>query len=258
MPAGLLTLLINLDRSPDRLATMSERLDRLGLNWQRVVAVEGSKIELDKSPDVSRSQYEKLHGKRLNPSEVGCYMSHVKAIQAFLDQPQAQYALILEDDVAFESDFNAVIEDLVKLRGRWDMVKLSGFHSGTPVGGISICQGNRRLAVMLSRHTGSACYMINRDAAQKYLDFLLPMYLPYDHMFDKGWETGFKVRLVTPQPTRLDWERPSTIGAVGAVGSLRMKLPWYQRLHTYSYRLKTELRRFGHGLVQWLTLTYKR
>lgn len=255
MHAGLLTLLINLDRSPDRLATMSERLDRLGLNWQRVIAVEGSKIELNKTQDVSCSQYEKLHGKRLNPSEVGCYMSHVKAIRTFLDQPQALYALILEDDVAFASDFNGVLDDLLKLHDHWDMVKLSGFHSGTPVGGISICHGSRQLAVMLSRHTGAACYLINRDAAQKYLKYLLPMYLPYDHMFDKGWEAAIKVRLVTPQPTQLDWEQPSTIGAVG---SLKMKLPWHQRLHTYVYRLKTELRRFSHGVQQWLKVLYTR
>jgi len=49
------------------------------------------------------------------------------------------------------------------------MVKLSGVHSGTPVPYLEIAPGHR-LAVMLSRCTGSSAYAINRRAAQAYLN----------------------------------------------------------------------------------------
>jgi hypothetical protein len=40
---------------------------------------------------------------------------------------------------------------------------------------------------------------------------LLPMSLPYDHVFDQGWRFGLKVRLVTPTPCGHDEEIATTI-----------------------------------------------
>lgn len=247
----LKTLLINLDRSPQRLQLMQQRLEKTRLSWQRVPAVEGKFLNIVEDPRVSLSCYRKRHGKVLNPAEVGCYLSHIKALETFLADPAANFALILEDDIDFAADFTHVLHDLLAHAAAWDMVKLSGFHSGTPVGGPTVGQ-KRRLSVMLSRQTGSAAYLVNRHAAEIYLAKLLPMQLPYDHAFDKGWDFGLRIRIVNPLPTELDWEQPSTIGGVDA--SPYVKLPWHQRLSTYQYRLFNELRRVAHGLRQWLII----
>lgn len=247
MIPGLISLLINLDRSPQRLAQMAGRLDQHQLTWRRVSAVEGKLLDLQTDQRVCIPSYARKHGKNLNPAELGCYLSHIKCMEEFLQDAQAQYALILEDDVDFEPDFSEVIKEVVALGAEWDMVKLSGFHTGTPVGGIPLSHG-RRLSPMLSRHTGSAAYLVNRHAAQAYASKLLPMSVPYDHAFDQGWKLGLKVRLVHPMPTRLDGA-PSTIGAGP---SRNPKFPWHRRFGTYFYRAGTELQRVAYGLTQWL------
>jgi glycosyl transferase family 25 len=100
---------------------------------------------------------------------------------------------------------------------------------------------------MLSRCTGSSAYLMNRRAATAYAHGLLPMSLPYDHVFDQGWRFGLKVRLATPTPCGHDDRIASTI--VAPPGPSR-KFRWTRRLPTYAYRLGNEWRRLMYGLTQ--------
>ncbi len=181
------------------------------------------------------------------PGELGCYLSHVRAMRHFLAS-RAVFALVLEDDVLLHDSLPAVLQGLIQHADRWDMVKLSAVHSGTPVPVLQVTPGHA-LAVMLSRCTGSSAYLINRRAAQAYAAGLLPMSLPYDHVFDQGWRFGLKVRLVTPTPCGHDDQIASTI--VAPAGTTR-KFHWTQRLPAFAYRLGNESRRLTYGLTQTL------
>ena len=182
--------------------------------------------------------------------ELGCYLSHVAVMRAFLAS-DAAFALVLEDDVLLQDSLPAVLQGLMAHPGRWDVVKLSAVHRGTPQPYLEVAPGHQ-LAVMLSRCTGSSAYLMNRRAAQAYLrepGGLLPMQLPYDHVFDQGWRFGLKVRLVTPQPCGHDAQIESTIGT--SAGTAR-KFPWTQRGGAYAYRLGNEWRRLAYGLRETL------
>ena len=97
---------------------------------------------------------------------------------------------------------------------------------------------------MLSRCTGSSAYIVNRHAARKYVDGLLPMSLPYDHVFDQGWTFGLKVRLATPSPCIHDEQIATTITTAGA----SRKFAWHRRLSAHRYRLGNEMRRVRYAL----------
>jgi glycosyl transferase family 25 len=245
----VMTYVINLDRSPQRLAAMTERLAPLPLTWQRISAVEGKHLNLPKLQALSIPQFLANHGKQPKPAEVGCYLSHLKVFEAFLATPEseAEFALILEDDVKFAPDFMDVLSGLIHHRADWDLVRLSGFHSGGPVGIRELCPG-RRLAIMFFKQTSSAAYIINRHAARQMLERLVPMTVPYDHAYDQPWALNLKARMVSPLPIELDWAQESTIGYAPADSG---KLPWYQRWSTYRYRLTNELRRGAYSLLDW-------
>ncbi len=122
-------------------------------------------------------------------------------------------------------------------------------HGKTPVPGELGCYLSH-VAVLLIRCTGSSAYLVNRRAAQAYLrqpDGLLPMQLPYDHVFDQGWRFGLQVRLVTPRPCGHDQDIPTTIAAPP---SARRKLHWTRRLPAFAWRLRNESRRLVYGLGQ--------
>jgi glycosyl transferase family 25 len=248
MPPPLI-LVINLDRAADRLQRIARRLDDLGLPWTRVPAVDGRLLGDDERRRwLDEAAFGRHHGMTPLPGELGCYLSHVQALRRFLAS-DAPAALILEDDVQPGDDLHRVLDALLAHPQRWDMVKLSAVHSGTPVPVLRLT-GTHSLAVMLSRCTGASAYLVNRRAAQAYLDGLLPMSLPYDHVFDQGWTFGLAVRLVVPPPCAHDSEVASTIGAPGQVAP--RKFHWSRRWPTYAWRLRNEWRRLRYGLCSLL------
>jgi len=240
------TFLINLDRSQDRLSAMKDRLERAGLPWQRVPGVDGKQLDLDQCQDVDAQGFRRRNGKRLNPAEVGCYLSHIKALRTFLAGPW-MWALVLEDDADFPEGFDRLLEQLAGCADQWDIVKLSSFHGGTPVP-VAALSPQHELAVPLSRLMNANCILFNRHAAQVLLKRLLPMTLPYDHALEQAVTFGLRLRTVTPLPCPADTGLPSTIG--GRAQLRPFKLRWYQRFPAMGFRLSMELRRVYFGLLQ--------
>ena len=238
--------MINLDRAPERLARISAQLQRLQLPYTRLAAVDARALTPAQRADLDEPAFHRKHGMTPVAGELGCYLSHVEVMRRFLAS-DAEFALVLEDDVLLQDSLPAVLQGLMRHRTRWDVAKLSAVHRGTPQPYLEVAPGHH-LAVMLSRCTGSSAYLMNRHAAQAYLrepGGLLPMQLPYDHVFDQGWRFGIQFRLVTPTPCGHDETIASTITA--PPGGSR-KFHWTRRLPTYAYRVRNELRRLVHGL----------
>jgi len=243
--SGLQTWVINLDRAPERLERIRAQLQRLQLPWMRLAAFDARSLAPAQRAALDERAYRRLHGMAPIAGELGCYLSHVEVMRRFLDG-DADFALVLEDDVLLHDSLPAVLQGLMARPQRWDMVKLSAVHSGTPVPVLAVAPGHW-LAVMLSRCTGSSAYLVNRGAATAYLRGLLPMRLPYDHVFDLGWRFGLQVRLVTPTPCTHDDRIATTIEPLP--GPSR-KFHWSRRLATHRYRAGIELQRFWYGLTQ--------
>jgi glycosyl transferase, family 25 len=249
-PARLMTYLINLDRSRDRLTSMVAQLDSAGLAWKRVAGVDGSSFGELPWAGYDHRAYDRNWGKSPHPGEVGCFLSHVRALQAFLED-DAAFGLILEDDCRFSPDLRSVLDDLIECAGQWDVVKLSGKHSGMPMTVETLPHG-RRLVALLQRQTGSAAYLVNRKAAQVYVSRLLPMNVPYDHTFDQVWRFGLTLRGIVPLAIG-EGAPHSTIGYHSVQGAKKI---WFRRAGVLGYRTRTEIRRVLHYLftdTRWFT-----
>lgn len=244
----LLTLVINLDRAVERLARIAGALDALGIAWQRLPAVDGSRLsQAQRDAKLDEREFQRRRGMPSVPGELGCYLSHVEAMRRLLDS-DAQYALILEDDVIPGQDLVAVLQALMAHPERWDMVKLSAVHSGTPARVLKLT-ASHWLAVMFSSCTGASAYLVNRRAARAYQDQLLPMTAQVDHVLDRGWRFGIKVRLVTPQPAQHDENVATTI--LQLPGAASRKFHWSRRIPSYFYRLGNEMRRLRYAIREY-------
>ncbi len=239
---GLHTWVINLDKDHERLQRITQQLAPTGLAWTRISAVYGRDLsDAERARCFDAEGYRRRHGKEPAPGELGCYLSHLAVMRALLDSPHA-CALVLEDDVLLTPTLRPALQGLLAHPGRWDMVKLSQVHRGTPQPVLALAPG-LQLAVMLSRCTGSSAYVVNRRAAQAYIDQLLPMQLPYDHVFDRGWQFGLQVRLVVPTPCIHDDTIATSIGAAD-----HRKFAWHRRLPAFGWRLHNEISRLRYGL----------
>ena len=108
----LLVQVINLAIRPDRLARMKSQLKESGLSFETLVAVDGKEAGLE--------------SKFLSTGEIGCFKSHVKAMQR-QKEVGASHSLILEDDAvlnpAVNEKFLSQMMDLME-RNKLDILQI--------------------------------------------------------------------------------------------------------------------------------------
>jgi len=189
---GVVSYIINLDRSQDRYAYVKPNVDQLGIPVERISAVEGkalSDAEINEVVDVQTFKEFLSHFPK--KGTIGCSLSHIKAWKAFLESP-FEYAVIFEDDVNFDpAKLKTMINDLTQSAKEWDVVSFEISHRGTPLTIKSFPNG-QKLVVYLTEISHTGAYMLNRAAAIKLLDKALPIKMPIDHYITRGWEFGLK------------------------------------------------------------------
>lgn len=239
--------LINLERAADRRAVMAARLQAIGLEHDIVNAVDGKRLQFP-IPEFSELSFKLLHGRRIIPAEVGCYFSHIECAKQFL-KSDADYALILEDDVSFASDFVEAIDLACAEARHWDILRLTTVNRE---GGVKVkkLSATRSLAVALTRKKGAGAYIVNRRAAEWMVKKLVPMRLSYDIAFDLEYLSGLKACFVLPQPASQVSEMQTQI----QIEINSYKLPRYRYFTVLPYRAFLEtarvlVRGFNLGLA---------
>ena len=236
---------INLDRDVERMASLAGSLKALNLPFERVSAVLGKEV-----PNWEQLVDAELYGARNRlpmprPGEVGCYLSHLKAMEEFL-RTDAPWCVILEDDVEVRPECVEVLAALGQ-KDDWDLVKLFCFHSGLPVRKRALTP-THHLVVHLTRTTSSAAYAVNRQAAETLLRTMKPITEQVDHALERPWETGLRVCGVRPLPVVLAPVAATT--TIGYDGRHAVRMPWRRSFKLFLSRASKELRRFANGITE--------
>jgi glycosyl transferase family 25 len=239
-----LIYVINLDRDAERMASIRANLDALGLPFERLPAVMGKDVpEWEKLVDLPAYGWRN----RLNmprAGEVGCYLSHLLAMETFL-RTEAPWCVILEDDVEVLPACAVVLRTLAE-KDDWDLVKLFNFHSGLPVQKRALGPGHQ-LVAHLTRTTSSAAYVVNRRAAETLLYSMRPISEQVDHALDRPWETGLRTRGIRPMPVILA-PFATTTSSIGYQDKAKAGRTLGKSLKLFLSRAKKEICRFGYGL----------
>ena len=185
-------VLINLERSKDRLKEMQKKLP---FEFKRVEAVDGKTLDLRKLnmnglltdsslKDTRMSIYNK---KQMTPGALGCYLSHMYVWEdSFRNNKNI---LVLEDDIItvgtkkqFFKKLNQFLEDVPK---DWDIIYLgyhdyrSGFVKKMPI------NMNQEICRLENNVQGTHAYIINRRGAQKLLKDAKPIKSQVDDYMNK-------------------------------------------------------------------------
>jgi GR25 family glycosyltransferase involved in LPS biosynthesis len=199
---------INLDRRPDRWAAMSDQLRRLGLECQRVEAIDG--LSLDDRDD------------SLVPSAVdACWRSHQKVYALVAQNAANPNCLVLEDDAVLNSQVNwtAFLRDLdmYMTRELIDVVQLGFlepiYTTSSSIAAFLHSALSKMLGIVFGRRSdddrgladnrwdclgrtppgmrlvpdsflwGTHCYVISRRAAKAFLQVNVPTFTAADSFF---------------------------------------------------------------------------
>ena len=236
---------INLDRDVERMASLAGSLRSLGLDYVRVPAVLGKEVPGWEQLVDARRYGGRNRNVMPRPGEVGCYLSHLKAMEEFL-RTDARWCVILEDDVEVLPECLPVLAALEE-KDDWDLAKLFCFHSGMPVRKRALTT-THQLVVHLTRTTSSAAYAVNRRAAETMLKSMRPITEQVDHALDRPWETGLRVRGVRPLPVILAPVAATT--TIGYADRDDRRLPLRRAVRLFLSRAGKEIRRFANGLAE--------
>lgn len=236
-------LLINLDRSSDRLARCAPLLDRLGVSWERVPGVEGKKLAAGEL--ASLNPHPAPHGewfRPLTPGEIGCFLSHLRCWQ-IIEERNLDCALVLEDD--FDLRRECTLTRLQALAesatgpAPWDVLKLTRLRQGARTvaslgDGLELRQGGK------GPEDGTA-YLVSRRGAAKLTPRREQLLRPVDFELKHTWERDLVVCSASPD---MFWQVGSDVTA-SVIGDGRasyrdfpplQKTLVYLRKHRYHVR----------------------
>ena len=115
---------INLNESTKRLERLKSEFERIGLDFERIPAVDGRKLSENQilkhySPELNRKKY----FVPLSKPEIGVYLSHLTACEKIISE-NLDFGIILEDDIVLKDGFQLIPQVLGSLNKKWNYIKL--------------------------------------------------------------------------------------------------------------------------------------
>lgn len=205
----MLRFVINLDSSKDRLASISQRLDELGVPFERIPAVNGRALS---DQQISEITYPYNHfeskvrfTRELTSGEVGCFLSHRKCWLRLLESDD-QWALIMEDDIQISNYASPYMLSTNWIPSDVKICQLSCLEAvqkgriGNQI--IPVDNTVSLVAPLSPSPLGCQCYLISRDFAKEALALSEKFPAPVDDFLFSPWfEMAHKFTIWRTSPT---------------------------------------------------------
>ena len=228
---------INMAASRGRWERVKAALEPFGIPVERIDAVVGAQLsDAEISKFYSRAKNFLFYTRFLSRGEIGCYLSHKKAWQKFLEDG-ADFGIILEDDVEPLPEFAKIPELLENLKEPFDYAKLIApgrakkIIRETPA-------GNFRIVRWLKPPTYAAAQALTPSGARKLLDGRKIFFRPVDVDIQYFWETHLNIIGIYPEPFKFaETSKQSTIASAGRKAA-RRTYPLARLANEIAYYLK--------------------
>ena len=240
---------INLDRSVARLEHATRQLHGAGLEFERIAAIDGRAVPVPElarlCPENSRHFYAPLR-----VGEIGCYLSHLRALQIAQDRGIEPF-VVFEDDFELEPGFADCLRDVCTLGERLpDAIKLHGRRARGEV--VELLPSGRRLIRSSSPPICSVCTLWTLEGARKLIRHSAALRRPIDVQVKHWWEMNLDVLWVAPPPVR----DSAALTAASTIGNRKMA-GLESRMLQLAYRLRYAAGReahyaLTHGLAAWM------
>ncbi len=197
---------ISLARSIERRERVKRELNKFFLEWHFLDAVDGFKLKvLPKSYNPAKVR--RLQGHDLTLGEIGCYLSHLLAWEQCIQENKPM--LVFEDDFVLGPKTEAIIRNLMACRNLWGVVRLSGIHETSD----SIVKQDvlYKLTMNHGDPCGTACYLIQPEAAHTLVKHSEEIYEAVDHFMEHFSKHGIRIYAAKPYPVSLSHSKSTIV-----------------------------------------------
>jgi len=174
---------INLDRAADRMERFEKDFASFPIPFIRVSAIEGRNLTYPVDGYDAFMFFLNI-GRNASPGEIGCYLSHLKVLNLFLESGKP-FGIICEDDAMPAPECYEAVKQAVAHSGTWDLLRLCGGRVKTSFPYRELTSAHH-LCTSITGMIPATAYMVNRRAAQKLVRKLLPMSDLYDSALHYG------------------------------------------------------------------------
>src|SRR5215831_16767508 len=112
---------INLERSPERKRFMTQQLEALGVRFEFIAAIDGTRLTESDRARYSKALALQIAGRVLAENEIACALTHAMLYHRIVEQNIKQ-VLILEDDIYVSNAMMAIISRSALFPHDWDVV----------------------------------------------------------------------------------------------------------------------------------------
>ena len=194
-------LVINLGHAHARREIISARLQALGIPYEFLPGVDGRRIEVSSHPRYSQWKRRIFFGRDLSNGELGCILAHRNIYDHIVSSGLA-YTLVLEDDALLSDSLPDVVNALLDIPDKWDMVRFLGreknYRSARVIAPLH--NTSARLARPWGTPGGAYGYLLNLRAAKRLLSMTRTNWLAIDTLHGATWLTGLNTLSVLPSP----------------------------------------------------------
>lgn len=215
-------LLINLDKSQDRLAVCDDQLTQSKLCYERVPGVLGSaldEVEIAQVYDAKKNNWG--YHKSLNKGEIGCYLSHRKAWQLIVEK-EIDFAIVLEDDFTLTHSLQDAIDTISQIDIPWDCIKLAEFMNKRQSSVVKT-MNNFDLVKYDKLPCRTAAQAISRKGAEKLLQSTKTFYRPVDIDMQFWWEIDLIAYGLKPYPVLIEENMKSEIDSFASRNNVKRR-----------------------------------
>ncbi|MFY9288343.1 MAG: glycosyltransferase family 25 protein [Alphaproteobacteria bacterium] len=186
-------ILINLARATERRQRMDEQFKSFNLDYDVLDATDGRHLSADDKALVDHESRKAITPHPLTDNEIGCWISHRRAMRAIIDSG-VKMAAILEDDAALAADFPYVLEAIEDHGGSFDFIDLHRnfkrdefFVSSRPL--LPGCDLGR----IGYTHMRATAYVMSREGAKKFLNYAPRFAHAVDKELHRWWANGLDI-----------------------------------------------------------------
>lgn len=202
------TYVINLAESHRRRELMVQQLDRLGVDYEVVPAVNGHRLAEAEIAALCEMSSIRSYPDWLTPGAIGAALSHRQALSRLVEEGQ-RCGLILEDDVVLPSNLATILDQLESAYVEDELILLywlsdqvQSFQQAT-----SVTIGEHHELAVSDQPTSllsAVAYVAGRDVARRLIDINTPVRVTSDlwscYLHCQAMN---RIRCLVPSPLRL-------------------------------------------------------
>ena len=192
--------IINLDRSPERMAASERLMSEAGLTFERVPACDWRSLS---QADIHRyvsCRPPRFAKRPVQPVEVACFLSHLTIWQR-IAVGNSPGAFVFEDDFELASRCSEILSLISSRKPDWDMLKLYSNKAKTLTESAPLI-GNYRVGNSKKLPMATLAYAITKPAAGRLANMAIPIGRPVDLFLKHWWEHSLCIKVMMPPPVQ--------------------------------------------------------